>query len=80
MEFTTIYELALNNGLWAALFVGLMIYILRDTAKREKKYQEMHEENQIIIKDLSQSLSVVKKIKEDITEIKTNIGKTKRGG
>ncbi|MBQ3047950.1 MAG: bacteriocin, partial [Clostridia bacterium] len=35
-----ILELALTNGIWSALFVGLLIFQLKDSAKREKKYQD----------------------------------------
>ena len=31
-----ILELALTNGIWSALFVGLLIYQLKDSAKRER--------------------------------------------
>ena len=47
----------------ATLFVGLLVYVLRDTARRERKYQEM-------ITQLHQSLSVVREIRKDVTEIK----------
>jgi len=58
-----IFDAAVNNGLWAAMFVGLMIYILRDTAKRERKYQE-------VIDVLAEDLHIVMEIQKDIDEIK----------
>ena len=60
---------ALANGLWAALFVGLMVYVLRETAKREKHYEEMERSNQTVITSLSESLRTVNEIKKQTTEI-----------
>ncbi len=56
-------QLAISNGLWAVLFLMLLIYVLRDTRQRETKYQQT-------IASLSESLSVVQNIKEDIEDIK----------
>ncbi|MGD9901010.1 MAG: BhlA/UviB family holin-like peptide [Spirochaetales bacterium] len=58
-----IFDLAIGNGLWAALFVGLLIFELKDSNKREKKYQET-------IKDLNEHLGTVKDIKTDVKQIK----------
>ena len=60
-------EIVITSGLMAALFVGLLIYVLRDSAKREEKYQET-------IKQLHDCLSVVKEIKKDVVEIKKKVG------
>jgi len=70
-----ILSLAINNGLWAALFVGLMIYILRDSDKREKKYQQT-------IEELAGALQIVREIKEDIKEMKIRMqgGRCERVG
>jgi len=53
---------ALETGLIAALFVGLLIYILKDTKKREQKYQEM-------IKQLQDSLSIIADIQRQAEAI-----------
>jgi hypothetical protein len=58
-----ILTLALKDGIWATLFVVLLVYSLKDSGKREKKYQET-------IKDLSTHLGVVKDIKKEVKEIK----------
>ena len=68
-----IMELALSNGLWATLFVGLLLYILKDTSSREKKYQ-------ITIASLSNHLAVVNDIKEEVKEINNKIKPTKAKG
>lgn len=58
-----LFNLAISNGIWSALFVGLLIFQLKDSGKREKKYQDT-------IKELSEHLGTVKDIKEDVIEIK----------
>ena len=53
-----ILNLAIKNGLWAVLFLGLFIFVIKDSSSREKKYQQT-------IKDLTTHLGIVKEIKED---------------
>jgi len=36
-------EIIITNIIWASLFVGLLIYQFKDSAKREKIYQEVIE-------------------------------------
>ena len=64
--FQKIMELALTNGIWSALFVGLLIYQLKDSAKREKKYQDT-------IQKLNSHLDIVEDIKEEIKEIRSAV-------
>ena len=67
-------DLAITNGIWAVMFLGLLIYLLKDSRTREVKYQET-------IKELNKTLNVVNEIKEDITEIKQEIiSSNKRAG
>ena len=63
-----IFNLALQNGLWAVLFLGLLIYVLNDSRKREKKYQDT-------ISNLTQNLSIVQVIKQEVQEIKNIVNK-----
>jgi len=56
----TILAKSIEVGLMAGLFVGLLIYVLRDTAKREKKYQEM-------------IAKLMHDIHKDVTEIKERV-------
>lgn len=60
----SLLELALTNGIWSALFVGLLIYQLKDSSKREKKYQDT-------IQKLNSHLDAVQDIKEEIKEIRS---------
>lgn len=63
MIFEEVMGLAISNGIFAVLFVFLLFYILKDSSKREKKYQDT-------ISSLSKHLETVKDIKDDVFEIK----------
>lgn len=65
-----LFNMALTNGIWATLFVALLIFELKDSGKREKKYQET-------IQDLSGHLDIVNDIKEEVQEIKSLVLKKK---
>lgn len=58
-----IVNLAISNGLFAVLFLGLLVYQLKDSRTREKKYQET-------IIQLGNALDIVQSVKEDVNEIK----------
>lgn len=47
-----------RNGIFAVLFVGLFVYVLKDTKQREKKYQEVIKECQTIIGVLSNQINI----------------------
>ena len=61
-----IFNIAISNGLFAALFVALLVYVLKDSRKRESKYQG-------IIDNLAKHLNTVDEIKQDVADIKTLI-------
>ena len=61
-----IVNLAIQNGLFAVLFLGLLIFLLKDSSKREKKYQQT-------IESLNRHLDIVEDIEKDVIEIKQNI-------
>lgn len=56
-------KLAVSNGIWAVLFVGLLIYQIRDSSSREIKYQNT-------IASLTDKLTIVEEIRGDIVDIK----------
>ncbi len=58
-----VFSVALTNGIFACLFVALLVYELKDSRAREKKYQKT-------IDILSLRLSSVETIKEDVIDIK----------
>jgi len=61
-----IINLAISNGLFAVLFMGLLVYQLKDSRTRENKYQAT-------IQKLGESLEIVKSVKEDVEEIKEKL-------
>lgn len=69
----TLLDLAAANGLWAALYVFLFLYVLYDSRNREKKYQLTIQENQTIIKELSQKLGIVEDIQRDVVDIREEL-------
>lgn len=58
-----VFNIALSNGIFAVMFVALLVYVLKDSRKRENKYQN-------IIDILSVKLNTVEEIKQDVSEIK----------
>ena len=58
-----IVNLAISNGLFAVLFLGLLVYQLKDSRSREKRYQET-------ISRLGNALDIVQSVKSDVEEIK----------
>jgi len=68
-----LFKLAAGNGIWAALFVLLFLYTIYDSRNREKNYQCVIEENQSIIKELSNKFGVVEDIKNDVSYIKDEL-------
>ncbi len=65
-----IVNLAISNGLFAVLFLGLLVYQLKDSRIREQKYQSM-------ITKLGNSLEIVKQVKEDVEDIKDKLNSKK---
>ncbi len=57
-----IIELAISDGIWTLLFCVLLIYELKDSRTREKKYQET-------ITSLSQDLGYLKDLDEEVAEV-----------
>lgn len=65
-----IVNLAVSNGLFAVLFLGLLVYQLRDSRAREQKYQNT-------IEKLGNSLEIVKQVKDDVEDIKDKLNSNK---
>ena len=59
-----ILSVVVSNGIFAILFVGLFCYQLKDSRKRENKYQKT-------IEDLTVHLDIIEDVKEDVQELKT---------
>ncbi len=58
-----ILSIVVSNGIFAILFVWLFCYQLRDSSKRESKYQDT-------IGQLTLHLRVLDDVKQDLTDIK----------
>lgn len=59
---------ALAQGLGYALFVFLLVYVLKTTGAREIKYQSLLEK-------LTDKLNIIENVQNDVKEIKTKIFK-----
>ena len=72
MEFwNEILSVVVSNGIFATLFVFLFFYQLKDSAKREKAYQET-------IENLTEHLQIIEDVREEVTELKDHILKEGR--
>lgn len=58
-----VVELAMSDGLWALLFCVLLVFELKDSRAREKKYQST-------ISNLSQDLGYMNTMNENIDGIR----------
>ena len=68
-----IINIIISNGIFAILFVSLLFIQIKDSKKREEKYQDA-------IKKLSHHLDIVEDINEDIKEMKKVIIMPKKKG
>ncbi|MDU7243280.1 BhlA/UviB family holin-like peptide [Clostridium sp.] len=59
-------QVAIGQGLGYALFVFLLIYVLKTTGEREKRYQDL-------LDALAEKFNVVENIEEDVKEIKNKM-------
>lgn len=68
MDLTSYTDIIASNGVWAILFVFLFVYQLKDSHKREVKYQG-------IIDRLTEQLSVVFDIDEKVERLRLDMEK-----
>lgn len=59
-------DLAINNGIWAVLFVCLLVYLVKDSGKREERYVTL-------LNDLSERFCIVKKIDRQLNVVCSNM-------
>ena len=64
-----IVEYMAANGVWALLFLGLLVYQLKDSKKRDEKYTAT-------ITSLTEGLNALEGIKQDIKSIIDTIDST----
>ena len=65
-----IVSVIVSNGIFATLFVGLFCYQLKDSRRREEKYQKT-------IEDLTVHLDIIEDVKDDVQELKSIVLKDK---
>lgn len=70
-----ILEVAFSQGIWSALTVLLILYILRTQEKRDNKQEEREINYQNIISKLTEKFNLIEDVKKDIEEIKIFIKK-----
>ncbi|KOC46664.1 hypothetical protein ADU86_06730, partial [Clostridium botulinum] len=66
---TEILKLASSQGIWAALSVVLIFYILKAQEKRDLKQEQREENYQRIIKNLTDNLHLIEDVKKDVKEV-----------
>jgi len=71
-----IFKQAIEQGLWAALTVFLIFYILKVQEKRDTKQEEREAKYQEIIAELTNQLNITKEVNENVNLIKEHIFKT----
>lgn len=70
-----VLKMAMQQGMWAVLFVVLLFYVLREQEKRDKKAEEREGKYQEIINKLTDKFSILEDVKKDIEEVKIKIFK-----
>ncbi len=73
MMWDEIINLAISNGIFAVMFLGLLMYELKDSSKREKKYQETLDKLSNGLNHLCNVEDDLKCVRNDIEDIKTDI-------
>ena len=67
MDFwSELVKIVVRNGIFDVLFVYLLLYILKDSQKRENAYRKT-------IDDLAEHLSAIEDVKEEVEELKNYI-------
>lgn len=57
-----------SQGAWALLFLFMLMYVLKTTGEREKRYQGL-------LDKLAEKFNVVEDIENDVKEIKNKLNK-----
>ncbi len=74
---SVVLETAVSQGIWAALAVFLLIYIVKSNEKRDEKQEEREAKYQQLLSDLTEKFSILNHIQTDIDDIKDYIQKSK---
>ena len=68
-------NLAISNGIFAVLFLLLLLYVLKDSNIREKKYQQTIEKLSDSFSELTILKEHVDDISSDVDDIKSDLNK-----
>lgn len=68
-----IFNMAMSQGVWAALSVVLIFYILKAQENRDARQEEREKNYQSIIAEITHKLGVVLEVKEQLHEIKEKL-------
>ena len=63
-------DIASSNGIWAALSLALIFFIIRAQEKRDAKQDEREQNYQKIIEELTQKFKIIEDVKDDVEKIK----------
>lgn len=74
---TKLIEVALSQGIWAAISVCLVFYILKAQEKRDIKQEEREKSYQDIIFQLTEKLNLIENVRKDVESIKKVITEAK---
>ncbi len=66
-------KLALSQGVWAAMSIILIFYILKDQERRDQKQDERESKYQDIIDGLIKNTELLENIRIDVDTIKNKI-------
>lgn len=66
-------DAASSNGVWAALSLALIFFILRAQERRDAKQDEREQNYQKIIEELTQKLHIITDMREDIEKIRDTV-------
>lgn len=66
MEISELFKTVASNGVWAVLFLFLLLFELKDSRRREEKYHTT-------LDSLADRLKVVNEIKEDVEKLNDRI-------
>ncbi len=66
-------KLASTQGIWSALSIVIIFYILKMQEKRDLKQEEREKNYQDIISKLADKLNIVEDVKKDVEEIKNHV-------
>lgn len=64
---------ALSQGLGYALFVWLLMYVLKTQEKRDVKQEERENKYQDLLHKLTEKFSIIENIQDDVKEIKSKL-------